>query len=352
MTNFQIKISIAIIFTFLAFFLPNDIQAQTVREAFRRVKDSVVVIHTTEKEAARQPIMTGQSGFVSFEGLGSGVLISADGKILTAAHVVQTADTVAVEFPNEEVITAKVISSASFADVALLQLERMPAKSTVAVLGDSNKMETGDQVFVVGAPLGLNHSLSVGYIGAKRPSRVRMGSFRNAEFIQTDAAINTGNSGGPMFNMKGEIVGIVSNILSRSGGFEGIGFVASSNIARELLLEQKSFWTGMEGILLEGDAAAVLNVPQSAGFLVQKVASGSPSDRLGITGGIVRAVIQGQEVILGGDIILSINEIPMTPGDENFDRIFANISRLKKGDKMTSKILRAGKILELTTTIE
>lgn len=350
MNSFQIKLSSTAIIIFL--FAATGVQAQTVREAFRRVKDSVVVIHTTGKEAAPQLRMTGQTGLVGFEALGSGVLISADGKILTAAHVVQTADTVAVEFSSEEMISAKVVSSASFADVALLQLERMPTRFTVAALGDSNKMETGDQIFVVGAPLGLSHSLSVGYIGAKRPSRVRMGSFRNAEFIQTDAAINTGNSGGPMFNTQGEIVGIVSNILSRSGGFEGIGFVASSNIARELLLEQKSFWTGMEGILLEGDAAAVLNLPQPAGFLVQKVAANSPSDRLGILGGTIRAVIQGQEVILGGDIILAINDIPMTPGDESFDRIFANISRLKKGDKMTSKILRAGKILELTTIIE
>lgn len=329
--------------------LTFGINAQTIREAFRGVKDSVVVIRTVQKEASRQPQ---QRGLVSLEGVGSGVLISADGKVLTAAHVVQSADSVAVEFTDDEVIPAKVISSARFADVALLQLDRMPLKATVAVLGDSNKTEVGDEVFVVGAPLGLSHSLSVGYIGAKRVSRERMGSFRNAEFLQTDAAINMGNSGGPMFNLKGEVVGIVSNILSRSGGFEGIGFVASSNIARELLLEQKSFWTGMEGILLEGETAEMLNLPQSAGFLVQSVAANSPADRLGIRAGTIRATIEGAEFLLGGDVILSINNIPMTPGEESFDAIFANISRLKKGDKLTNKILRAGQILELTTIIE
>lgn len=329
--------------------LTLGINAQTIRDAFRGVKDSVVVIRTVQKELSPQPQ---QRGLVSLEGVGSGVLISADGKVLTAAHVVQSADSVAVEFTNDEVIPAKVISSARFADVALLQLDRMPTKATVAVLGDSNKTEVGDEVFVVGAPLGLSHSLSVGYIGAKRISRQRMGSFRNAEFLQTDAAINMGNSGGPMFNLKGEVVGIVSNILSRSGGFEGIGFVASSNIARELLLEQKSFWTGMEGILLEGETAEMLNLPQSAGFLVQSVAANSPTDRLGIRPGTIRATVEGAEILLGGDVILSINGIPITPGEESFDSIFANISRLKKGDKLTSKILRAGQILELSTIIE
>lgn len=330
-------------------FLTLGINAQTIRDAFRGVKDSVVVIRTVQKEISSQPQ---QRGLVSLEGVGSGVLISSDGKILTAAHVVQSADSVAVEFTNDEIITAHVISSARFADVALLQLDRMPTKATVAVLGDSNKTEVGDEVFVVGAPLGLSHSLSVGYIGAKRPSRQQMGSFRNAEFLQTDAAINMGNSGGPMFNLKGEVVGIVSNILSRSGGFEGIGFVASSNIARELLIEQKSFWTGMEGILLEGEIAEMLNLPQSAGFLVQSVAENSPTARLGIRPGTLRAVIEGQELLLGGDIILSINGIAVITGEESFDSIFANISRLKKGDKLTSKILRAGQILELSTIIE
>lgn len=333
----------------MTLFAFENINAQNIREAFRGVKDSVVVIRTVQKEPSRQ---SQERGFVSLEGVGSGVLISSDGKVLTAAHVVQSADSVAVQFTDDEVISARVISSARFADVALLQLDRMPDKVTVAALGDSNKTEVGDEVFVVGAPLGLSHSLSVGFIGAKRISRQRMGSFRNAEFLQTDAAINMGNSGGPMFNMKGEVVGIVSNILSRSGGFEGIGFVASSNIARELLLEQKSFWTGMEGILLEGETAEMLNLPQAAGFLVQSVAENSPSARLGIRAGTLRAVIEGQEIFLGGDIILAVNGISVIPGDESFDQIFANISRLKKGDKLTNKILRAGQILELTTVIE
>jgi len=350
MNKFQVKtIWTAILLLCGAAFAPQYCEAQTIRDAFRRVKDSVVVIHTTGMEVARQ---TQQRGLVSFEGLGSGVLISADGKILTAAHVVQTADTVVIEFTDDELIPAKVISSAQFADVALLQLERMPVKATVVPLGDSSKTEIGDEVFVVGAPLGLSHSLSVGYVGAKRMSRERMGSFRNAEFIQTDAAINTGNSGGPMFNLKGEVIGIVSNILSRSGGFEGIGFVASSNIAREMLLEQKSFWTGMEGILLEGETAAMLNLPQPAGFLVQRVAANSPTARLGIRAGSLRATVEGEELLLGGDVILAVNGISVTPGDESFDRISAVISRLKKGDKLTNKILRAGQVLELTTIIE
>jgi len=99
------------------------------------------------------------------------------------------------------------------------------------------------------------------------------------EFLQTGAAINRGNSGGPVFNLSGEVVGIVSQILTKSGGSEGIGFAASSKIARQLLLDQKMFWSGVEGMLIEGDLARALNLPQAAGFLIQRVAKGSPGPR-------------------------------------------------------------------------
>ena len=152
------------------------------------------------------------------------MLISKDGKVLTAAHVVQTADTVSVEFPNGEIVKAKVVSSEPPADIALLQLERVPASAVVAKLGDSDQVGVADQIFVVGAPYGISHTLTVGHISARRTPGGEQSELGLAEFFQTDAAVNQGNFGGPMFNMNGEVIGIVSHILSQSGGFEGLGF--------------------------------------------------------------------------------------------------------------------------------
>lgn len=170
------------------------------------------------------------------------------------------------------------------------------------------------------------------------------------EFFQTDAAINGGNSGGPMFNSKGEVIGIVSNILTRSGGFEGIGFAATSKMAR-ILLEQKPFWSGMEGILVQGDLAGVLKLPQPVGLLVQRVAEGSPGWRLGIKPGTLRISIGGVDLLLGGDIILSINGVEILEGDASLDRIYEGLSNLKPGERIVARVLRAGQVVELTTIV-
>lgn len=153
-----------------------------------------------------------------------------------------------------------------------------------------------------------------------------------------------------MFNWSGEVIGIVSNILSRSGGFEGIGFAATSKMAR-LLLEQKPFWSGMEGMLVQGELAGLLNLPQPAGFLVQRVAEGSPGWRLGIRPCTLRASIEGNDLLLGGDIILSINGIEVLEGDASMDSIYESVSNLKAGEKVVAKVLRAGHVVELSTVI-
>ncbi len=177
-----------------------------------------------------------------------------------------------------------------------------------------------------------------------------MGRMATMEFFQTDAAINMGNSGGPMFNLDGEVIGIVSSILSRSGGFEGVGFAATSRIAQRLLLERNSFWSGLEGVLIDGPFAKALNLPQAAGFLVQRVAEGSPSWRQGIHAGTLRVSVEGTDVLIGGDIILEMNNIPFVDEDA-FDRMSASLNNLKPGDKLTSKVMRAGQVIELSTTI-
>ena len=322
-----------------------ETRTETLSQTFKRVDGSVVVVLTRERDVAPLP----QGTPVSVAGLGSGVLIDADGKILTAAHVVQTADAIAVEFANGDRIKAAVISSEPAADVALLQLERPPGRrATVAELGDSDAVEVGDQVFVVGAPRGITHTLTVGHISARRKPNSTFGGLSLAEFFQTDAAINQGNSGGPMFNLKGQVIGIVSHIITQSGGSEGLGFAVTSNMARQLTLEEKSMWNGLEGYLLQGEMAQVFNLPPpGVGLLVQRVAEGSPAARIGLKPGTLRATIGDEDLIVGGDVILSVQGISLgTPG--NYDTIRRVMSESRPGDKVTVTVLRKGETLELT----
>lgn len=317
-----------------------EARGQALRDAFRSVQQSVVIVRT--EEMAPFP----QQGFVSLNGLGSGVVISADGKVLTAAHLVQSADKTVVEFANGEVVSAQVIGCAFSADVAVLQLERNSVNYVAAKLGDSDSADVGDEVFVVGAPYGISRTLTAGHVSGRREVNTGNKSLP-VEFLQTDAAINTGNSGSPIFNMKGEVIGIVSNIMSRSGGSEGLAFASTSNTARRLLLDQKTFWTGIEGILVQGDLASALNLTQQAGLLVQRVAGGSIAGASGIRGGSVRANVEGQEIVLGGDIILAVNGIPVTDG-ESYDQIYQSIASIKPGQSLVMTIFRQGQVLKLS----
>jgi serine protease Do len=257
------KLTVTTVSLLLMLFLGGSTQTrgQELRDAFHKVKQSVVIIRTQQKELAPSP----QGGMVSANGLGSGVLISSDGKILTAAHLVEAADATLVEFSDGELIPARVLGAVHNADVALLQLVHTPASLVVAPLGDSDKMDVGDEVFVVGAPYGLGYTLTAGHISGRHSADNRISDTASREFLQTDAAINQGNSGGPMFNMNGEVIGIVTNIVSQSGGSEGLGFAATSKMARQLLLDQKPFWSGIEGFLLRGDLAKALNIPNPRG---------------------------------------------------------------------------------------
>ena len=318
---------------------------QQLREAFRGVQQAVVIVRTVQKGLAPFP----EQGFVSSNGLGSGVLISNDGKVLTAAHLVQSADQTIVEFSEGELIPAKVIGTSVSADVALLQLERSPGNYRPAKLGNSDLMDVGDEVFVVGAPYGISRTLTAGHVSGRRTLK-RNENAMAVEFLQTDAAINSGNSGGPLFDLNGDVMGIVSNIVTQSGGSQGLGFAATSNTARRLLLEQKPFWTGIEGFMVDGNVAKALNLNQEAGVVVQRVAEGSIAWRSGIRGGTLRANIEGAELILGGDIILKVNEV-VVENDGSYDQIYQSLSRLKPGDNLEITILRQGQASKLTIPI-
>ena len=332
--------------------------AQQLRDAFRQVNQSVVIVRTKRVEVAP----SADEPMAIVDGLGSGVLISNDGKVLTAAHVVQTADVASVEFSDGQAIMARVIGSDVQSDVALLQLKEMPKGVTPAMLGDSDKVEVGDQIFVIGAPYGISQTLSVGHLSGRHRLNTNNQS-TSVEFLQTDAAINTGNSGGPMFDMQGKVIGIVSSIMSHTGGSEGLAFATAANTAKQLLLERKPFWSGIDALVVTGAMAKALNLPQPAGVLVQRIGDGSMGSQLGINPGTLRATIHGMDILLGGDVILSVNNIAIIDpssaqslgsftSDENYEKIYNSVAALKSGDPLVVTVFREGKVLKLTTTID
>ena len=317
-------------------------QAQNLDDIFRKVNASVVVIRAKGRDV-------GAGGVTRFTETGSGVLISSGGRVMTAGHVVNAMDEITVEGVAGEVVRAKLVSSDAAADVSLLQLERVTAAMRVAQIGDSDTVRVGQQVMVVGAPYGLAHSMSVGWISARWPPNTIFRDMPLAEFFQTTATINTGNSGGPMFNMAGEVIGIVSQNISKSGGSEGLGFVVTMKTAQKLMIERKVFWGALAGILLTGDLAAIFNIPAPAGFLVKTVAQGSMAWNMGLQGGDRIVTLGGKEIALGGDIILSAEGIPVV-SEENIEKIRNTLAAVPPGSPFKVNVLRAGKVLELTGT--
>ena len=316
--------------------------AQPLGEVFQKVNPSVVVIRAKGRD-----VSTG-GGQVRFSEIGSGVLISPDGKVMTAAHVVQAMDEVTVEFIGGEAVPAAVIASEPAADLSLLKLDHVPPRALVARMANSDTVKIGDQVLIIGAPYGLSHSMTVGWISARWAPNTVYKTMPLAEFFQTDAVINTGNSGGPMFNLAGEVIGVVSHNISKSGGSEGLGFVVTMNTAKKLLLEEPSFWTGLEGRLLSDELADLLNLPpNTTGYLVKTVAKGSPAEAVGLRGATKVAVIDGEPIAVGGDIILKVQGVPVG-GLADYEKIRDILARLPSGGMLTATVLRAGRLIELT----
>lgn len=297
---------------------------------------SVVTVYTASLELKNGSPQTST-------GVGSGVLIEKN-QVLTAAHVVDNASVIEILFTDGQRIRASVISSLDASDVALLQLESSPRNPHIATLANSDNTKIGSEVFIIGAPFGIAQTLSVGHLSG-RMNRGLMAGGTPIEFLQTDTAINTGNSGGPMFNTSGEVIGIVSFILTKSGGFDGIGFATSSNSAREALLSSSGVLAGFEGVMLTDDIARALNFP-APGMLVQRVNADSIVGNAGLVAGTIPAEVAGQPILLGGDLILEINGLVcQTPHD--FELVRESSLALHEEETYAITVFRDGEIVEL-----
>src|ERR1700682_5028211 len=239
-----------------------------------------------------------------FQSAGSGVIVDAkNGYIITNHHVVENASEITITLLDNRSFTAKVVGSDEGADIAVLQAKQ---PNLVAMpLGDSAHLEVGDFVVAIGNPFGLQHTVTAGIVSALGRSGINPEGYE--DFIQTDASINPGNSGGALVNLKGELVGINSAILSRSGGNIGIGFAIPSNMAKSVMEQLVSFGSVKRGILgvnvvtLTPEYADNLGLKDTQGALVSQVLQGSAADTAGLKAGDVITGVNNQPVHNGAE---------------------------------------------------
>lgn len=270
------------------------------------------------------------------QSLGSGVIISPDGYILTANHVIEGADTVKVALESgEREFDAKVIGADPPTDVAVLKID-VKTNLASAVLGDSDKLEVGDVVLAVGNPFGVGQTVTLGIISALGRSGFGINGYEN--YIQTDAAINPGNSGGALVDAEGRLVGINTAIISRTGGFQGVGFAVPVNMARfamDRLITYGKVTRGFLGVNIQAltpDLAKEFHLPdQSGGVLVGGVTPGSPAAKAGVQDGDLIMEFQGQKVSDPRTLQLLVAQTP--PGSKVNLRLQRSVAAGKPADR-------------------
>ncbi len=272
-----------------------------------------------------------------FEGLGSGVVIdAAKGYVLTNNHVISHADKISVQINDGREFDAKLIGGDDQSDIALLQLQN-PTGLTQIAIADSDKLRVGDFAVAVGNPFGLGQTATSGIVSALGRSGLNLEGLEN--FIQTDASINRGNSGGALLNLNGELIGINTAILAPGGGSVGIGFAIPSNMARTLAQqlidfgEVKRGLLGIKGTEMSADIAKAFNLNVQRGAFVSEVLPNSGSAKAGVK---------------SGDVIVSLNDKPLS----SFAELRSRIATTEPGATVKLGILRDGKPLDLQVTLD
>jgi serine protease Do len=325
----------------------------TVAPLVERVKGAVVTIQSTKfirRFAVEDPwsrMLREQFGMPApratrekQEALGSGFIVDKSGIVLTNNHVVAGADEVIVRLPDNRRLSARVLGSDPPTDVAVVRIEKPPGDLQTVNLGDSDRVRVGDYVLAIGNPLGLGQTVTMGIVSAKnRVIGEKLGDIdpRFEDFIQTDAAINQGNSGGPLFNFRGEVIGINAAIIN-PGVAMNVGFAIPINLARRVAEQIRKSgkvargFLGVSGEDFTPERAAEMHVPFAPGALINAVGRGSPAAAAGLR---------------PNDVVVECAGTPI----DSYRRLIASIALLRPGEKAKLVLSRQGQRVETTVTL-
>ena len=333
----------------------NENHTQTIGESVgieRSYEYSLVdIFEKSEGSVVQVNVLRGGSD----GGMGSGFVYSEEGYIITNQHVVRDAKKVTVTFLDGEAYIGDVIGTDPDLDIAVVKVSPSNTYLQPITIGDSSELKVGEKIAAIGNPFGLSGSMTSGIVSQIGRLLPQESGYSIPDVIQTDAAINPGNSGGPLINMKGEVVGINTAIQSITGEFSGIGFAVPSNTVKKIvpvLIENGEFkhpWMGISGRDVDPELADFRELKSSKGFLVISVIEGSPAEQAGLIGVTETKEVDGRELAIDGDIVLSIDGKTV----RKISDILIHLQREKSiGDEMVLSVNRNGEILELTMVLE
>ena len=324
----------------------KDIGEISLADLFEKSDDGVVKVSV--RKSVELP--TGRS-------LGSGIVYDVSGHIITNNHVVEDSQKTTVTFLDGTSYNAKVIGTDPYTDLAVIKVDVNPSLLHPLPIGDSSTLRVGDQVAAIGNPFGLSGSMTSGIVSqlGRLLSTPGTASFSIPNVIQTDAAVNPGNSGGPLLNMKGQVIGINTAIQSGTGEFAGIGFAVPSNTVSKIvpiLIKEGKYkhpWLGISGVDIDPDLADILGLQDTRGLLIVSIVKDSPAEKTGLHGSTETKEIDGIKYQIGGDVILSVDHKDV----RKIDDILIHLQREKKvGDTIDLEILREGRVTNFELTLE
>jgi S1-C subfamily serine protease len=318
----------------------------TPHDIYVRDAPGVAFVTSTIVQKSESPFgLFGGGGETQKQGqaTGSGIVIDTNGTILTNYHVVENAIKVTVSFEKGKAVEAKVVGKDPSNDLAVLRIPTDGLTLHPLTLGDSSTAQVGDPVLAIGNPFDLERTLTTGVISALQRQITAPNGFTIDNVLQTDAPINPGNSGGPLLDVSGRVIGINSQIETggSSGGSVGIGFAVPINTAKSEIAQLEKGGTvrgaylGLTSLTIDG-ALSALNLPVQQGALVQGVQKGTAAEKAGIRGGNINGSVEGGQVAVGGDIIVSIDGKTVTSSED----LANDISTKKPGDTVSIGLLR------------
>jgi S1-C subfamily serine protease len=331
-----------------------------VSEIYARAAPGVVQITSTATAPENPSLVPGFEQALPQapveQALGSGFVIDKTGHVVTNYHVIEGADEIEVSFSNQDTLRATVVGSDPSTDLAVLRVQSSARGLAPLVFGNSDSVRVGDTVVAIGNPFGLRRTATAGIVSAVQERTITApNGYPIDHVIQTDAQINTGNSGGPLLNARGEVIGVNTQIASADGssGNVGIGFAVPSNTVKQVVAQLVSTgrvdraYLGISGSTITPELARVFRLPVDAGVLVEGLVDGGPAARAGVRGGSTDVVVAGESHVIGGDVIVAVAGTRVSSLDELRDVL----ADLKPGKKVELRVHRGTRELTLTVTL-